>query len=231
MSHTIIRARRRHRYVIVDQRAVEDSRLSWAARGLLAYLLSRPNDWKVLVNDLKRRGDLKRDGIHKLLRELRNAGYVRFERQRDRHGRIRGGTYFVQEVPDGPQPESPDTVDPETARPCPAKPAALPITDRNLRPTTTTIPTTTYSKFCGHRPAAQIAFAKWVPSELHAPAKAMVARLPPERAQMIVDEWAGVLARGSIRRSALGYLRALITRSEDGAFSPKLADRVARVRK
>jgi hypothetical protein len=62
---------------------VEDTRLSWAARGLLAYLLSRSDDWKVLVNDLKKRGNLGRDGIYALLRELRSAGYVRFERHRD----------------------------------------------------------------------------------------------------------------------------------------------------
>ena len=49
MSNTIIRAPRRHRFVTIDQSAVEDSRLSWAARGLLGYLLSRPDDWKVLV--------------------------------------------------------------------------------------------------------------------------------------------------------------------------------------
>jgi len=93
MTQTIRRAARRHRFVIVDQAAVEDTRLSWAARGLLAYLLSRPDDWKVLVNDLKRRGNLGRDGIYALLRELRSAGYVRFERHRDPQGRMRGGTY------------------------------------------------------------------------------------------------------------------------------------------
>jgi hypothetical protein len=64
MSNTIIRARRRHRFVILDQRAVEDSRLSWVARGLLAYLLSRPDDWRVPINDLRKRGDLGRDGIY-----------------------------------------------------------------------------------------------------------------------------------------------------------------------
>jgi hypothetical protein len=42
MSNTIVRAPRRHRFVIIDQRAVEETRLSWAARGLLGYLLSRP---------------------------------------------------------------------------------------------------------------------------------------------------------------------------------------------
>ena len=90
MTQTIRRAARRHRFVIVDQAAVEDARLSWAARGLLAYLLSRPDDWKVLVNDLKKRGNLGRDGIYALLRELRSAGYVCFERNRDAQaGRFR----------------------------------------------------------------------------------------------------------------------------------------------
>ena len=46
MSNTIVRAARRHRFVIIDQRAIEDTRLSWAARGLLGYLLSRPDDWR-----------------------------------------------------------------------------------------------------------------------------------------------------------------------------------------
>ena len=104
MTQTIRRAARRHRFVIVDQAAVEDARLSWAARGLLAYLLSRPDDWKVLVNDLKRRGNLGRDGIYALLRELRSAGYVRFERHRDAQGRMRGGTYIVSEIP-APHPD------------------------------------------------------------------------------------------------------------------------------
>ena len=94
MTQTIRRAARRHRFVIVDQAAVEDTRLSWAARGLLAYLLPRPDDWKVLVNDLKKRGNLGRDGIYALLRELRSAGYVRFERNRDAQG-LSGTTKMI----------------------------------------------------------------------------------------------------------------------------------------
>lgn len=129
--------------MIIDQHAIEDSRLSWAARGLLGYLLSRPDDWKVLVNDLRKRGDLGRDGIYKLLRELREAGYVHFIRSRDKQGRIRGGTYMVQEIADPPHPELPDTVEPETAVPVPVNPEALPTTDLDQRSTTTTTPTDT----------------------------------------------------------------------------------------
>jgi hypothetical protein len=138
MSNTIVRAPRRHRFVIIDQRAIEDTRLSWAARGLLGYLLSRPDDWKVLIKDLRKRGDLGRDGVYRLLRELRDTGYVRFVHSRDRQGRIRGGTYIVQEVAVSPHPDLPDTVEPDTVVPDPVNPEALSTTEVDLRRTTTT---------------------------------------------------------------------------------------------
>ena len=68
---TIIRAQHRHRFLIIDLRAVEDARLFWAARGLLSYLISRPDKLESSRSkDLQHRGDLKRDGIYKLLREF-----------------------------------------------------------------------------------------------------------------------------------------------------------------
>jgi len=106
MSNTIIRAPRRDRFVIIEQQAIEDERLSWAARGLLGYLLPKPDDWKVLVNDLRKRGDLGRDGIYKLLKELRALGYARYIRERDRQGRIRGGFYMIREIADSPQKDN-----------------------------------------------------------------------------------------------------------------------------
>ena len=148
MSNTIIRAPRRQRFVVMDQRAVEDDRLSWAARGLLCYLLSRPDDWKVLVNDLRKRGNLGRDGIYRLLRELRTIGYARFLRMRDKNGRIRGGIYIIREIADSPDPDLPDTVLPETAAPGTANPGALPTTDLNLKRTTTTTPLFSSSRCC-----------------------------------------------------------------------------------
>ena len=90
----------------------------------------------MLVNDLRKRGNLGRDGIYRLLRELRDVGYIRFVRKRDQHGRIRGGTYFVQEIATAPQPDLPDMVGPDTAEPHPANPEALPTTDVNLKRTT-----------------------------------------------------------------------------------------------
>lgn len=95
---------------------------------MLGYLLSRPDDWKVLVKDLQRRGNLGRDGIYRLLRELRDVGYVRYQKVRDARGRMRGGDYIVREIPSAPLPDVPDTALPDTAPPDPVNPEALPNT-------------------------------------------------------------------------------------------------------
>jgi hypothetical protein len=214
VTHTIIRARRRTRFVIVDQRAVEDTRLSWAARGLLGYLLSRPDDWKVLVKDLRRRGDLGRDGIYKLLRELRDAGYLHYKARRDAHGRLRGGTYIVCEEPGSPLPDLPE---------------ALPKTEYDQIPTTTTTtrPTTTKDNADECSPRARMIFPPWIPDSHHAAAERIVASLDPPLAQMVVDEWVGSLAAGAVRRSPLGYLRALVENLERGDFTSRHAEVVA----
>ena len=217
MSNTIIRAPRRYRFVIIDQRAIEDSRLSWAARGLLGYLLSRPDDWHVRVNDLRKRGDLGRDGIYRLLRELREAGYVRFIRSRDRQGRIRGGIYLVQEIADSPHPESPDVDTPNTAEPDPANPVALPTTEVDLRRTTTTTPTLTKGgSSCRGNENNVPAIPDWVPDDLKQVAAQKVSRLNPAEAQIVIDEWVGIMATGRIETSPLGYLHALVDRFESG---------------
>lgn len=231
MSNTIIRAPRRHRFVIIDQHAIEDTRLSWAARGLLGYLLSRPDDWKVLINDLRKRGDLGRDGIYRLLRELREAGYVRFLRARDEQGRIRGGRYLVQEIPDLPHPDLPDTVEPDTAAPGPVNPEALPNTDRYLKRTTTTTQIDTKGcSSCSDTESDRIVFAPWIPENLRISAVGKVARLDTRAAQMVIDEWAGIMATGRIESSPLGYLHALVSRFEAGEFRLQYADDVAQWR-
>ncbi len=121
----------------------------------------------MLVNDLRKRGNLGRDGIYRLLRELRALGYARFQRVRDQHGRIRGGIYFIREIADSPYPDSPDTVKPDTASPGPANPGTLPTTDLKLRTTTTTIPTTTKGvSSSGENENPAVLFAPCVPAEL-----------------------------------------------------------------
>jgi len=120
---------------------------------------------------------------------------------------------------------------PDTAVPDPVNPEALPTTEVNLLRTTTTIPTDT--KGCcssGENEKGNPEYATWVPDELRAAATEKVARLDAVAAQLVIDEWAGIMATGRIETSPLGYLRALVNRFESGEFRLKYADEVAQIR-
>ncbi len=137
MEPTIKRLPRRRQYVIIEQTLVEDSRLSWAARGILGYLLSRPDNWQVRVTDLCRRGDLSRDSIYKLLKELRRFGYVTYHCRRNNRGQYQGGFYSVHESPEPPHTEIPhvvipDTDTPDAALPNTVNPDALPSKETRI---------------------------------------------------------------------------------------------------
>lgn len=174
------------------------------------------------MNDLKKRGNLGRDGIYALLRELRSAGYVRFERQRDSQGRMRGGTYIVSEVP-SPVPASPDAAEPDRAAPHTALPGALQKTDRDPRTTTTHKPTDTNRGTDVDRRRQPLQFPEWVPNEIRTSAQHLVAELDQAGAQLVIDEWAGALAAGVIQRSPLGDLKALVARYRAGDMSVRYA--------
>ena len=50
-------------YVMIDKRPLENPSLSWKAKGVLAYLLSRPDDWEIILGDLiKRSTDSSKPG-------------------------------------------------------------------------------------------------------------------------------------------------------------------------
>jgi len=218
VTRRIFRARDRKKYLIVEQAAVEDSRLSWAARGLLVYLLAKPDTWQVIVNDLIKRGDLGRDGVYGLLKELREHDYVRYERHRDPDGRLRGGHYLVFERPpsleSAPHPDSPETVRPEPVPPEPASPDALSITYPEQEPISIQLPRFTSHKTDQKKSLATgaYAFPPTVSPQERASASCIVASLDPDARQAVLDEWGQAIARGAIRSSPLGYLDAIVKR-------------------
>jgi len=67
-------------------------------------------------------------------------------------------------------------------------------------------------------------------SEERAGAEEMLAVLQPPLDQLVLDEWAGIIAAGAIRASPLGCLRELVKRAQKGTFTPERGLRVARAR-
>lgn len=85
----------------------DDNDLSWKAKGIHTYLISRPDDWEFNYPDLVGRAS---DGITALksgLNELEEKGYLKREQLKDEDGKFTKSQWTVAETPDmlADQPE------------------------------------------------------------------------------------------------------------------------------
>jgi hypothetical protein len=79
---TTIRIAKRQRFTTVDRRPVNDARLSFRARGLLFWMLDKPDDATFSAEEIAAEAREGRDAIRTALRELEEAGYLRRRRWR-----------------------------------------------------------------------------------------------------------------------------------------------------
>lgn len=86
-------------YVMVNKGFVYDSSLSAKAKGILLYLLSRPDNWQVYEMEISKHFTDGREAIRSGLKELVFTGYIKRTRERDEKGRLRKMNYEVFEIP------------------------------------------------------------------------------------------------------------------------------------
>lgn len=85
-------------YVMVNKSFVNDKSLSWKAKGILLYLLSKPDDWKIYESDIIKNSSDGRDSVRSGIKELIEAGYIERTLRQDVKGRLMGYEYCVYEV-------------------------------------------------------------------------------------------------------------------------------------
>ncbi|QKY79987.1 helix-turn-helix DNA binding domain protein [Gordonia phage Clawz] len=80
----IVRGPRKERgFTIIDNSLLNDKAMSFRARGVLAYLLSKPTGWKVSAERLSSEAKEGRDAMRTALNEIEAAGYLVRRRWRD----------------------------------------------------------------------------------------------------------------------------------------------------
>jgi len=116
---SIIRVAKKHNpFVQIDKTCLEDRRLSWKAKGLLAYLLSRPDNWNLQINHIVQQSTDGRDAVYSAINELRTYGYCYRspEKVKNESGKFTGYEYTVYEIPEPytgfPDMEKPDMENP-----------------------------------------------------------------------------------------------------------------------
>lgn len=100
-------------YVMIDRRPIDNPLLSFKAKGILTYLMSRPDGWEVSIPDLIAHAKDGEDGVRAGMKELKDAGHVKYTCSREQ-GRITGWLIEVFEVPHREKPDValPDVVNP-----------------------------------------------------------------------------------------------------------------------
>jgi predicted transcriptional regulator len=85
-------------YTVISNVFLRDEKLSLKSKGLLAYVLSLPNDWVLYVSELANHHKDGTSAIYSAFKELTELGYVRRKRERI-DGKLGGIDYIISETP------------------------------------------------------------------------------------------------------------------------------------
>lgn len=89
-------------YTTINNTILNDRRLSWQAKGLAAYLLSKPDNWEIRVSFLKGEATNGREAVERILRELESFGYLERNRRRTKQGKFEW-EHILYEIPQPPK--------------------------------------------------------------------------------------------------------------------------------
>lgn len=85
---TTIRVSKDKNYSVINNTVLNDERLSWKAKGMAAYLLSKPDDWEIVRENLINQSNDGITSVRSALQELEECGYLVRTRRQDEHGRF-----------------------------------------------------------------------------------------------------------------------------------------------
>jgi DnaD/phage-associated family protein len=114
----VIRVQKNSNYVVMNKTALHDPRLSWKAKGLHAYMLSMPNDWKFYDDELVKHAKDGKDALKSAIKELKQYGYMRRVRRQNEQGKFEWETIVYEEpYTENPSMEKPSMENPSMENP------------------------------------------------------------------------------------------------------------------
>jgi hypothetical protein len=109
-------------YTKVPNALMNDTSLSFEARGVLVYLLSKPAEWVVRMADIEKQGQIGKEKRQRIIKELVGSQYLIKDQLRGGDNQFAGVDYHVY---DEPLPEKPLTENPLTENPSGGKHAPI----------------------------------------------------------------------------------------------------------
>ncbi len=233
-QQVIIKRRVRRDFTTLPNDVIRDSRLSWKALGLLTYVLSLPDDFRLRLKHLSKQ---KKDGRHSTragLRELELAGYLTIRRVRCELGKYRRVIWEVTDTPpdiitdqNSPRSENLKEDNPNAEKPDLENPTVINTNSNkelNITKTTTTKShiITADLKDVVVDDIDDLTWPNLLCGLFNASAIEIIQECPPDKQQLVLDEISGISNRGVVR-SPIGLLRKLVQLAKQGQFIPSAA--------
>lgn len=98
-QNTILRVTKNTNFTTISNFHLKDINLSWGAKGLLTYLLTLPNDWKIYLSELTNHSIDGYTKTNNYIKELIKFNYIQREKIRAKTGKFGGYEYIVSEIP------------------------------------------------------------------------------------------------------------------------------------
>lgn len=109
----IVRSKQKSRgFYMLENSLANDPGISWAAKGMLVFLLAKPDEWRVCVEALVNftlpatPKNVGKDGVYSIIKELLNAGYMTKHKHRD--GTLDYMVYDERQEEESAERENPD---------------------------------------------------------------------------------------------------------------------------
>lgn len=98
-NERIHRVHKDNNFVMLDKGFLANTKLSLKAKGLLAYVLSLPDDWVIYTEEITKHHKDGKAAVLSAFKELEEQGHVKRERVRDTNGQLKGYKTTVYEMP------------------------------------------------------------------------------------------------------------------------------------
>ena len=105
----IIRGKRGTNFTMISNTGLKDKNMSWKAKGLLAYMLSLPDDWQFYESELTNHCTDGKDSTRTALKELEKNGYLVRKQKRANGGKFAQVDWVIYDEPvtENPKPANP----------------------------------------------------------------------------------------------------------------------------
>ena len=95
----VFRTEHNKNYKTINLTCVQDKKLSWKAKGLHNYLITRPPSWEISIGSLTQQSTNGIDSLYTGIRELIKSKYVFRIIKRNEKNQFEKGGYLTTEIP------------------------------------------------------------------------------------------------------------------------------------